>query len=331
MTTTRADGRVTVFGYGPTGEATVERLRAQGQAVRVVQRRRPANLPSDVEFQTCDVLDPGDVLKAMTGAEQAVITIGFDYKGKVWKEAWPKAMANFIAAAEATGVRIVHIDNLYMYGPQDAPLREDMPLTTFGLKPAARAEATRLWMKASAEKRIFWAALRAPDFYGPGVGRSHIGDVGFGMIVKGKPTTLIVQPDTPHAFAYVPDIARAVTSLLDAGDDAYGQAWHVPCAPTLTPRAILKFGADALGQRLRIVSIPTWGLSMMGVFSPFMREYAEMSFTWDRPYHVDARKFASRFWSDPTPFDVGARETALAFGASVEAAPVRRRREALAA
>ena len=31
-----AKGLVTVFGYGPTGAATVERLVARGQAVRVV-------------------------------------------------------------------------------------------------------------------------------------------------------------------------------------------------------------------------------------------------------------------------------------------------------
>jgi nucleoside-diphosphate-sugar epimerase len=326
---TTKSGLVVVFGYGPTGEATVGRLRARGQKVRVVQRRRPANLAPGVEFQTCDVLDADDVLSAMRSAEQAVVTIGFEYKGSVWKTAWPKAMANFIAAAEATGARVVHIDNLYMYGPQTAPLREDMPLTSYGRKPSARAEATRMWMKASEEKRILWAALRAPDFYGPGVGRSHIGDVGFGMVAKGKPATLLMQPDTPHAFAYVPDIARAVLSLLDADNDAYGQAWHVPCAPTLTPRQILKFGADALGTKLRIVAIPGVVLQALGVFAPYLREMAEMSFTWNRPYHVDSTKFARRFWSDATPFEVGARVTALAFGA-VETAPVSMRNESVA-
>ena len=30
--TDRTNGLITVFGYGPTGEATVDRLRARGQA-----------------------------------------------------------------------------------------------------------------------------------------------------------------------------------------------------------------------------------------------------------------------------------------------------------
>jgi hypothetical protein len=58
----------------------------------------------------------------------------------------------------------------------------------------------------------------------------------------------------------------------------------------------------------------------MGVFSTFAREVADMSFTWDRPYQVDAGKFARRFWSDVTPFEVGAAATARSFKAGVRAA-----------
>ncbi len=322
----RKNGLVTVFGYGPTGEATVERLLARGQKVRVVQRHRPDNLPSGAAFQICDALNADDVLAAIAGAEQAVITTGFEYSGKVWKQAWPKAMANFIAAAEATGARVVLIDNLYMYGPQTLPLTEDMDLTTYGVKPAVRAAVTQMWMDAAWDGRITWAALRAPDFYGPGVGRSHLGDAAFGMIGQGKTATLVMPPDMPHAMAYVPDIGRAAVTLLDAPDDAYGQAWHVPCAPTTTPRRILEIGAKALGQKAKVMSMPSWALPIIGLFVPFMKEVAEMSFTWDRPYHVDASKFAARFWSDATPIETGARVTALSFREAAQpnthAAPV---------
>jgi nucleoside-diphosphate-sugar epimerase len=182
-----------------------------------------------------------------------------------------------------------------------------------------RAEVTRMWMKAAAEKRVLWAALRAPDFYGPGVERSHLGDVGFGMVAQNKAATLVMPPDTPHAMAYVPDIGRAAVSLLDADDDAYGQAWHVPCAPTITPRQVLAIGARAMGRKLKIMALPPLMLKAMGVFVPFFREVSEMSFTWNRPYHVDATKFETRFWSDATPFEVGAKVTALSFRAAVDA------------
>ena len=226
---TNAKGLITIFGYGPKGAATAAALRTRGQSIRVVQRRRPASLPAGVEFMPCDVMDAQSVLRAMTGAEQAVITIGVEYSGRIWREVWPKAMANFLAAAEATNARIVHIDNMYMYGPHDdTPIHEDAPLTAYGHKPAVRLEITRMWMQAGRAGRVKWAALRAPDFYGPGVDRSHIGETGLGLIAQGKTAQLIMSPDQPHAFAYVPDIARAAVSLLDAPDDAFNQAGTSP-------------------------------------------------------------------------------------------------------
>jgi nucleoside-diphosphate-sugar epimerase len=183
---------VTVFGYGPTGEATVEQLHARGTPVRVVQRRRPASLPAGVDFMSCDVLKADDVKRAMSGAAQAVVTIGFEYRSEIWQSAWPRAMAALLEAAEVTGTRVVFIDNMYMYGPQDAPLHEDVPLTSYGRKPAVRAEITRMWQKAAREGRVRWAALRAPDFYGPGVRNSHMGDTGLARVAQGKAAQVII-------------------------------------------------------------------------------------------------------------------------------------------
>ncbi len=205
---------------------------------------------------------------------------------------------------------------MYQYGPQDEALHEDMPLTSHGVKPAVRSEITRMWKKAAREGRVRWASLCAPDFYGAGVGRSHIGDTGLAAIAKGKSAMMLMNPDQPHAFAYVPDIARAALSLLDASDDAFNQVWHVPCAPTRTARELMQIGADAVGQKLKVMTIPGPVLSMLGLVVPFMREYAEMSFTWNRPYHVDATKFSRRFWSDATPFEVGIPAAIRSFPAS---------------
>ncbi len=88
----------------------------------------------------------------------------------------------------------------------------------------------------AATGRVRVAALRSTDFYGPGVATSHLGTTGFGALARGKSALLVTPPDTPHDFAYVPDVAPAIVTLLDAPDDAYGQAWNMPCAPTLTPR-----------------------------------------------------------------------------------------------
>ncbi|MGA9846118.1 MAG: NAD-dependent epimerase/dehydratase family protein [Roseiarcus sp.] len=309
-------GRITIFGLGPCGRATLTRLLAQGREVMVAQRRAPPDLPKGTHFAPCDALDRESVLEATQGSEQIVVAIGFPYEGKVWREAWPKAIGNFVAACEATGARMVFIDNLYMYGPQTSPLIETMPLTSYGAKPAARSAATRIWMEAAAAGRARVAALRPPDFYGPNVGLTFLGDTTIGAMARGKSAFFIGSPDIPHDYAYVPDIARAATALLDAPDSAFGQSWHVPCAPTRTTRDILKIAADALGVRLRLNILPEGLLGAAGLFSPFLRELKEMRFTWDRPYRVDASKFAKAFWSDATPFETGVRETALSFRAA---------------
>ncbi len=145
---------------------------------------------------------------------------------------------------------------------------------------------------------------------------SHLGASAFGALAKGKSAQFVMPPDTPHDFAYVPDIARAIVTLLDATDDAYGQAWNMPCAPTRTPRDILRLGAEAIHVKLKIMAVPLWMLPAIGLVMPFMREVADVSFTLDRPYRVDATKFTRRFWSDVTPFEVGAPATARSFAPS---------------
>ena len=313
--------RIRIFGYGSVGRAIAARLMAEGREVIVVQRRAPPDLPKGATFAPADALDRDAVIKAVRDAGQFVVAIGFAYSGVIWREAWPKAMGNFVAACKATGARMVLIDNLYMYGPQTKPLVETMPLTDTGWKPAARSAATRVWMAAAAAGEARVAALRAPDFYGPGVGLSFLGDTSIWKLAQGEPAVFVGSPDVLHDYAYVPDIARATTTLLDAPDSAFGQAWHMPCAPTRTTRDILQIAADALGVKLRISAMPAWMLGPSAMFSPFLRELKEMRFQWDRPYQVDASRFKAAFWSDVTPFETGVPETAFAFRAESKQRP----------
>ena len=142
-------GRIAIFGYGPVGRAVAARLSEDGREFSVAQRRAPPDLPKGAAFAPCDVLDRDAVAKAARGAEEIVVAIGFDYSGIVWREAWPKAIANLVASCKTTGARMVFIDNLYMYGPQTAPVVETMPLTSYGVKSAARSAATRIDRKST--------------------------------------------------------------------------------------------------------------------------------------------------------------------------------------
>ena len=102
----------TVIGYGAVGRATVARLIAAGQSVRVVQRNRPADLPASVEFRAADTCNATALTDAVAGSAQIVLAIGFPYSGKVWRECWPATMRNLLAAAEGLNARVVFVDNL---------------------------------------------------------------------------------------------------------------------------------------------------------------------------------------------------------------------------
>ena len=310
-------GTIVVFGYGTVGRLVTKALLERGDVVRIAQRTQPADMPKGATYTRCDILEPDAVREAVKGAAQVLLAVSFPYDARVWRTAWPKAMTNLVEACADVGVRIVFIDNLYQLGPQNEPRREDMPLSAAGDKPAILAGVTRIWMTAKDRVRV--AALRCPDFYGPGVAASHVGSTGFGRIANGKAALLLAPPDTPHDFAYVPDIARAAVTLLDASDDDFGQVWNMPCAPTRTPREILKLGADAIGVPLKVNSVPLGFLPLLGPFSRMMKEVADVGFTWDRPYRVDASKFKRRFWSDVTPFEVGAPAMARSFTACHQA------------
>jgi nucleoside-diphosphate-sugar epimerase len=301
--------RIVILGGGPVGLSIAEQLGQTGRASVIAQRRRPAALPPGAEFEACDALDAVALARIMRDAGALICTIGLPYDAAAWETTWPKVMENMLAACSASGARLIFIDNLYMYGPQDEPLREDMPMAATGRKGKVRAAITRQWQASG----VRVAALRAPDFYGPGVANSIFGTPTLGALAAGRTAQLVVKPDAPHVLAYVPDIARAAILLLDAPDDVYGQVWHAPSAPARSPREILAMAARRLGVKPRAIAMPGWLMPLVGLFMPFIREWHETAFQHDRSFLVDSSKFEHRFGMKPTPLEEGIPLTADSF------------------
>jgi nucleoside-diphosphate-sugar epimerase len=298
-----------IIGYGAVGRETAKSLTARGAAVRVVQRCSPKNLPAGVDFFAADVLDRDSLQRACADCGVLICCLGFPYDSRIWREAWPRAIENLLAVCAETRARFVFADNLYMYGPQDAPLDEDMPLTDYGRKPRVRAEITRAWMEAHKAGKVQATAVRASDFYGPDVENSVLSVFAAQRLARGNAALIPYSPDHVHDFTYVPDFSRALVTLVEAPDDAYGQAWHAPNAPAQTLRAHIERAAALLGVAPKINVLPRPMLHLLGLFDRQVHELIEMRFQTDRPYRVNSAKFASRFWSDPTPFDAGLKAT----------------------
>jgi len=298
-----------VLGAGPVGRAVAERLAAAERPTRVVTRSGRADIPAGADVVAADIVDPVAAARACENADVVYGCVGPPGYTD-WPELWPPMMEGMLRGAESAGAALIFMDNLYMYGPVDAPRSEDMELTDYGNKPATRAMITRMWQDAHTAGRVKVAAVRASDFYGPGVTLAALGQYSFGRLSQGKSAQVFGDPDQPHAFSYVPDVARTLVTVADAGDEALGQAWHVPNAPDQTVRQLLAAFAEHLGVELKIQAPPRWAMTLIGLFNPQVRELKEMLYQWDRPFQVDHSKFAARFWDGPTPFEEGIAATA---------------------
>lgn len=301
--------RIVVFGYGAVGRETAALFAARGDDVIVAQRHAPARLPHGIRFIASDFTARESVANACKECDIVICAVGLPYDWRVWERAWPAAIDALLSACETTGARFIFADNLYMAGPQTSPLTEAMPLTDYGHKPRLRSQLTRMWQTAHQSGRVRAVAVRASDFYGPNVSTSVLSAFGVAKLMQGQPALIPYSPDFPHDFTYVPDFAHAIVTLVDAPDDAYGQAWNVPNAPAHTLRELLALAAQIANVPLRVRVIPAWLIPVIGLFSREVHELREMRFQTDRPYRVDATKYQTRFGGHPTPFEKGLSAT----------------------
>ena len=306
----RRRDKITVAGYGPVGRELVKRLSKRGDQIVVVQREKPRSLPENVQLVNADLENFDATQAALASSDVVVCTVGLPYVAKVWARVWPSIMRNLLDACSKSSARFVFADNLYAYGPQTRPLTEDMPSTTYGQKPRVRGVITRLWQQAHNDGKVKAVAVRAADFYGPAAPTSVLTSYGVVRLLKGKPALSPYPPDNPHDFSYIPDFARALETLIDAPDDAYGQTWHVPNPrPTHSLRELLTMAANMIGVPPRVQVLSPVLATILSLFRSDVRELKEMRYQWDQPFIVDSSKFMKRFWSDPTPFEEGLRST----------------------
>ena len=241
-----------------------------------------------------DLTDAGTVARLAGDAEVVFATAQPDYTQ--WPEKWPPFMQSLIGGMAQTGARLVFVDNLYMYGPTHGkPIREDLPYAATGRKGETRAQIATMLLDAHKAGKVRATIGRASDFFGPRATDTAIfGDRFFAAAFDGKQADLFGNPDLPHTYTYVPDFARALISL-SRSEEAYGRAWHVPNAQTVSTRAMVQKFETALGQPVKTRVVSPMMLSMVGLFVPIVREMKEMAYEFEEPYVVDDTSFRGAF------------------------------------
>ncbi len=107
----------TILGTGGAiGTALAKELSQYDSVIRLVSRH-PKKVNETDEIMPGNLMDKQLTERAIKGSSIAYLTVGLDYKYKVWKEQWPIIMQNVIDACKKYNVKLVFFDNAYMYDP----------------------------------------------------------------------------------------------------------------------------------------------------------------------------------------------------------------------
>jgi nucleoside-diphosphate-sugar epimerase len=288
-----------VFGAGQVGRALSQRLTDIGLSVRVLSRNRPAELADGVDWRSVDASDHHAATEAVAGASVIYQCLNAPYTD--WPKLFPPLQQGVLSGAERCGALLVTLENIYGYGPAAGkPMTEDLPLAATTVKGRTRAAMTKELLAAAKSGRIRVAIGRASDFFGAGVTETTLGERVFPNAVAGKRADFIGNPDLPHTYSYVPDIAVGLATL-GTDERAVNEVWHLPGPETVTTRAVLDLVANEVGHSVAIRSVPKLVVRALGLFNPLMRELAEMAYEFDEPFVLDTTKYQATFGAAGTP------------------------------
>ena len=314
---------------GRLGVAAAQAFDAAGWHVLAQLRRDPAPaLPTGAKPLRIALTDVAALADAAAGASVVVHAVSPVYTR--WEAEALPALRCGLGVAERLGAHFMLPGNVYNFGAaMPALLREDTPFRPSTRKGEIRVEMEALMAQRAAAGGLTASVLRAGDFFGSGSG-SWL-DL---AIVKSLRAGKLVYPgplDVPHAWAYLPDLARAFVSVAAQPQHAPFSGWHFE-GYTLTGAELLaavEVAAAGLGlappRGFRHGSLP-WGvIGAVGVVVPMWRELARMAYLWRVPHALDGRRLAALPGSGPrqTPLGVALRESLLALGHGAAAAAAR--------
>lgn len=296
-----------VIGAGPVGSGVASLLAERGTPVTVITRSGSGPDHPLVTKVKADAADAEAIVRAATGAAAIYNCANPPYHR--WPIDWPPIHRALLEAAERTGAVLVMMDNLYSFGAGSAmPMREGDALNARGEKGAMRATMAREVLAAHASGRLRAALVRASDFYGPQVFGSVLGERVLPKVLAGKRVSLLGSLDIPHSISFMPDVVATLVTIA-TDERAWGKPWHVPNSPAVSQREQVQALARAAGTTVAVSAVPRVAISVLGLFSPMMRELKETWYQFAEPWVTDSTLTEQTFGLTATPLAEGAAAT----------------------
>ena len=297
-----------VLGTGQIGKSLATKLKAAGHDVVTVRRDASKGGAEGIRVVAGNLSDRASAEQIGKGAHVLYHVMNPAYHR--WTAELPPMTEGVLHAARTSGARLVVLDNLYMFGRMGGvPMTEGSTQAPCSRKGELRKRTAEQYLEAHAKGEARITIGRASDFVGPGIVDAHLGARFFQRVLKGSAGECMADPSLPHAFTYAPDIVDALIRL-GREDKALGQAWNIPTLEARSMNDWAKALSPLLKRDVRVTTLPSWLVTMLGLFVPAMRELKEMRYQWEEPYRVDDAKFRTAFGMSPTPFEEQVRATA---------------------
>lgn len=203
-----------------------------------------------------------------------------------WDKLIPEITTAVLAAGRTSGARLLVPGNVYPYGVEPAPWGPDTPHRPVSRKGRIRADMEARYRDAAEHGGPRTILLRGGDFLLPEAPQMLMNRVILGKVTKGRITTL-GDPDALHAYAYLPDMARAAAGLAALGDalPAYADLPFAGYAFTITDLAARVQRLS--GRPMKVSHFPIWLFTVTSQFWELARELREMLYLNSHPHYLD--------------------------------------------
>ena len=270
--------------------------------------RNPKKINDTDSIFKADLTKREDVFSAVKGSEVVYLTVGLEYKTKVWQELWPSLMQHVIEACMEHGAKLVFFDNVYAIGGDHVQhITEDSPISPTSKKGEVRATVDRMVLEKVASGELNAIIARSADFYGVG-NNMVLMEVVYKNLAKNKKAQWLYTVKTKHSFTYTRDAGLA-TAILGNTPDAFNQVWNLPTDRNiLTGEEWIALFAKEMGKNNKYRVIPAWMVKTASLFVPLFAELYEMRYQFDRDFFFDSSKFERRFNFAPTSYQEGVKD-----------------------
>jgi nucleoside-diphosphate-sugar epimerase len=303
---------------GGIGGEMARLLLARGWQVKALHRT-PAQVAKEgdgLQWLAGDAMNRQDVVGAAQGVQLIVHAVNPPgYRN--WGALVLPMIDNTIAAARASGARILLPGTVYNYGPDVLPrISEDSPQHPVTRKGVIRVQLEAR-LKDAASDGVRSLIVRAGDFFGPSSGNTWFAQ---GLVKPGKPVTSITNPSSKgvgHQWAYLPDVAETMMRLVEKDDELpifarYQMEGHWDADGTQMVAAVIR----AVGRPdVKVSAFPWWLLPLAAPFVAVFRELREMRYLWREPVRMSNARLRALLGSEPhTPLDTAVRATLKGMG-----------------